>query len=210
MNKRLDTILSFIKLEDRVIDIGTDHAYIPIKLAKMGCKNIIASDVNDNVLKISKNNILNEHVEDKITLIKSNGLLEIDTRDFDTVIIAGMGYMTIKSILSNTDKLINISKIIIQSNNEIYKMRKYMYDIGYHLDDEKTLCIKNHFYVLMEFVKGNEVLTDEMMYLGIVKDDKKDYYQSLKNYYEDIKCKAIDDERIKFINKYLNIIEKVI
>ena len=55
---KLKAIAFFIDKNDRVVDVGCDHAYLDIYLVKNGlCKNIIASDINENALNIAKNNI---------------------------------------------------------------------------------------------------------------------------------------------------------
>ena len=47
MSKRLDTIADLVKAGVGVIDVGTDHAYIPILLRKNGYDGFItATDIN--------------------------------------------------------------------------------------------------------------------------------------------------------------------
>ena len=46
---RLKTVASFINQDDKVVDIGCDHAYLSIYLIKNKfCKKVIASDINEN------------------------------------------------------------------------------------------------------------------------------------------------------------------
>ena len=58
LNKKLIAIASLIEPEDIVIDIGCDHAYLAIYLKKEKlCKEVYASDISENVIKIAIENI---------------------------------------------------------------------------------------------------------------------------------------------------------
>ena len=54
INKKLKAIASFINTQDTVVDIGCDHAYLAIYLKENKlCKNVYASDINENALNIA-------------------------------------------------------------------------------------------------------------------------------------------------------------
>ena len=55
--KRLEAICSFLTTEDKIIDIGCDHAYVPIYMAKKGATHILATDIHENALNVAKENI---------------------------------------------------------------------------------------------------------------------------------------------------------
>ena len=46
--KRLEAICSFLTTEDKIIDIGCDHAYVPIYMAKKGATHILATDIHED------------------------------------------------------------------------------------------------------------------------------------------------------------------
>ena len=55
---RLQTIVDLVPKSSKVIDIGTDHAYVPIYLYLNNItKNITATDISSNVLKSTYNNL---------------------------------------------------------------------------------------------------------------------------------------------------------
>lgn len=180
LSKRLKTIADYVKTEDKVIDIGCDHGYLSIYLANNGCQNIIASDVNQNALNNAINNITKEKMEDKIKVVLSDGIKNIDTRNFNTLIISGMGTSTILHILEDKEKLENINKIIIQSNNDHYLLRKEMIKKGYFINDEKIVLDNKKYYIIIEFIKGiSKYSKVEMLYGPILIKDK-----SNKKYFE--------------------------
>lgn len=215
LSLRLKEIASLIKKEDNVIDIGCDHGYLSIYLAKMGCSKLIASDINSNALNNAIANIKKEKLENKIETILSNGLENIDTQDYNTLIIAGMGTSTILKILNNKDKLKNIEKIIIQSNNDLFSLRKAMNNKGYIINQELVVLDKNKYYVIIEFINGvHKYNYSELKYgpILIKGNDHKDYFHYLLTKNINI-LKKIPKLKILIrikIKKQIKIIKKIL
>ena len=70
MSNRLELIASFVEGGLGVADVGTDHGYIPVMLAKRGYKgNIIATDINDGPLQKAKQNLMDAECEDAVVEI---------------------------------------------------------------------------------------------------------------------------------------------
>lgn len=60
---RLEAVASLVKENCNVLDVGTDHAYLPIILSKSGkCQSIIASDVSNNALSYGRANLKKYHI----------------------------------------------------------------------------------------------------------------------------------------------------
>lgn len=170
---RLLAIASLIDNGSSVLDVGTDHAYLPIFLSQnKKCKSIIASDVSSNALKIAKDNLKKYHIDD-VKLILSNGLDSIN-EEYDTIVLAGMGTSTIIKILENK-KLPNT--LIISSNNDLYKLRKFMNKIKYKIKEEIVILEKNKYYDIIKYQKGNEKLSYFKKMYG--KSNDKKYYKYL-------------------------------
>lgn len=203
ISKRLKAIADLVPNNKSVIDIGTDHAYIPIYLYQENItKDITASDISAKVLDNSFKTLAKFNLEDKIPLILSDGLKNID-RSFDVAIIAGMGTSTIIDILKGS--LPNI--LIIESNNNHYQLRKFMVSIGYKIDVEKTIKDKKHYYVIIRYIKGTDNLTEEELLFG--KSKNIDYYKHLIDKYSAIYNKSKDKKYLDYINILKKIIEKI-
>ena len=164
ISKRLLTIAEMVDENDKVIDIGCDHALLDIYLTNHGIK-CTASDINENALNIAKQNIEKHNLKDKIETVLSDGLEKIDVKNNHILIISGMGANTIDHILSN-NKVDLINKIIIQSNNDLYYLRKMMIKKGFYLFDEKVIYEKNKYYVIIYFKRGYYKYSDIELYLG--------------------------------------------
>lgn len=198
-SNRLLQITLYIDINDRVIDIGCDHALLDIYLIENElCQSALAADISENALSAGINNIREANLESYIPTIVSDGLKNIDPERYNTIVISGMGAHTIMDILSNKSKLKNINKIIIQSNNEWPLIRKYMNRIGYYLIDEAIVNDKKHFYSVMKFIKQNKKNSHRIIEFGIYKISNLDYYR-YKIYQNNDILKAIKKDWLKKI-----------
>ena len=65
LSKRLEMVASFVENGSSLADIGTDHGYIPIALAKRDIiKKGLAMDVRKGPLERAKEHIAEYHLED--------------------------------------------------------------------------------------------------------------------------------------------------
>ena len=205
LTKRLQAIADLVPTNKSVIDIGTDHAYIPIYLYQKNItRDITASDISSKVLEYSLENLKKYNLDTKIPLILSNGLSDIQ-RKYDVAIIAGMGTHTIKSIL-NSPNIPNT--LIIQSNNDHFKLRKFMMELGYKIDSEIVIHDKKHHYIIIRYIKGFEKLTEAELTFG--KSNNLEYLNHLRETYQYLYTKSKDKIFLDYINMLDDFIEKIL
>lgn len=174
LSLRLSSLTKFVNYNDKIIDIGCDHALLDIFLVKNDLvKSIIASDVNSKALDSGIKNIENEGLSDKIEARLGDGLNVLTDKDnIDTVIISGMGTNTIMGILNN-DHLKNINKLIIQSNNDHTMLRKYVTKLGFFIKSEEYFQDNKKNYINIVFVRGNKKYSKiDLTYGPILKHNK--------------------------------------
>ncbi len=212
LSLRLQKIASLINSSDKVLDIGCDHAYLSIYLAKRNIK-VLASDVNAKAMAQARINIKKENLD--IPTILSDGLDNIDTQDFNTIVISGMGTSTILKILNNKEKLQSISKLIIQSNNNICELREKVTKMGYFIQNELVVLDNHKYYIIIEFQKGKKKYSyQDLMYGPVLSKDKKnkEYFSHLLDKNEAI-LKQIPKSNIRYrhnLKKHIRIIKKII
>ena len=174
LSLRLSSLTKFVNYNDKIIDIGCDHAWLDIFLVKNDLvKSIIASDINVQALNSWIKNIENEGLSDKISARLGDGLNVLTDKDnIDTVIISGMGTNTIMGILNN-DHLKDINKLIIQSNNDHTMLRKYVTKLGFFIKNEEYFQDNKKNYINIVFVRGNKKYSKiDLTYGPILKHNK--------------------------------------
>ncbi|MBQ9024541.1 MAG: SAM-dependent methyltransferase [Bacilli bacterium] len=191
-SKRLKAITEFIDENDKIIDIGCDHALLDIYLKEEYPNiNVIATDISEGAIKQAKRSIQRHNLDEKIDVRIGDGLTVADTEEYDTIVISGMGFYTIKKILSNQEKIKNVKKIIIQSNTDIVKLRKYIIKLGYKISREKLIEDKDIIYTIIEFIPGVEKYDYKQIYFGPRLMENKDelfndYYSKKLLKYENL------------------------
>ena len=186
LSLRLKKIVSLLDSQDKVVDIGCYHGYLGIyAIREKLVKSIILTDIKESALSMARKNVKNSNLD--IPLIVSDGLNNINASDINTVVVSGMGTSTILHILNNKEKLVNVTKLILQSNNNLDTLREEVTKLGYQLTDEITVNDNNIWYVICLFKKNeNPKLDDITRKYGLLKKDKQDYYEYIINSKKDI------------------------
>ena len=179
ISKRLKSLAGLITLDDKVADIGCDHALLDIYMLKNKITNkVLIGDVSENALENGINNVKKYHLENKITAKCGNGL-DVITDEIDTVIISGMGASTIIKILSS-NKLKQIKKLIIQSNNDYFLLRKFLTNNGFYISHEAVIYDNGKYYINMMFLRGfKKYSKKELIYGPILMQSNKEYFNFL-------------------------------
>lgn len=168
LSKRLNWIIEKLDKVQVIMDVGTDHGYIPIYLIKNNiAKKVIASDINKEPLKKAKINASLDGVLDKIDLRLGGGLSPLKNIEAEAVIIAGMGGNLIRDILENDlDKVKNLDYIILQPAQNPEVLRKYLYNNNYEVLDEDICLDENKYYEIfkVKYKTGDYILLEDIFY----------------------------------------------
>jgi Predicted SAM-dependent methyltransferase len=216
LNKRLKKIADYINHGDNFIDVGCDHAFLSIYLIlEKKIDKALATDVHEGPLKIAFSNIKEYGLEDIIKTKLGDGLEPVE--DFvNTVIISGMGGITIASILNNKDRLKNVNKIIVSPNNEFYIVRKTLMENGYYIKEEVIVKDKNKYYPIIVCEKGIKSYDEDELYYGPILLKEKsiefiEFYTFVRNtllsYVNELTDEEKKEEIFMEIKKLTSIVE---
>ena len=167
ISNRLKAISDMVDNNSTIGDIGTDHGYIPIYLAKMGkIKYAIACDINKGPLEKAKKNIKNNNVEKYVETRLSNGLDKIKIDDkVDSIIIAGMGGILIEKILDEGSNILGyIHKLILSPHSDVELIRRKIHELNFSITEEKIIKEENKYYNIICAEKGKEKKYDTIGY----------------------------------------------
>ncbi len=214
LSDRLLSLTKFINKKDLVADIGCDHGLLSIYLVKNKlCKKVIATDINPKALNNAINNIKNNNLVKEIETKLGKGLEPIKDENINTVIISGMGTNTIIHMFENVDKKY---KVITQSNNDYYNLRKYFVNKDYKIKAESIVLDNDKYYINIVFIPGiKKYSKKELLYGSFLINDKKNinYFISIlnknKSIYKKIPYKNIVRKidlkiRIKYLKNIIN------
>lgn len=163
LSNRLKTIASFVPEGSKVADIGTDHGYIPIHLVQEGkAKHAIAMDVRKGPLMRAESHIAEAGLKDVIEVRLSDGLLKLNKDEADCVVIAGMGGELMIHILEEgKDLWDNIPCWVLSPQSELQKMRRFLVEQAFFVEQETMIKEDGKYYVVMRAVRTPSVSVDD-------------------------------------------------
>ena len=162
ISKRLELVASFVPQGAVLLDVGSDHAYLPIELVEKGkIERAIAGEVVEGPYQSAVKNVESHGLKEKIQVRLANGLAAFEEEDQVTVItIAGMGGRLIATILEEgLDKLSNIQRLILQPNNREDDLRIWLQDHGFRIVAESILEEAGKFYEILVVEAGKMELS---------------------------------------------------
>lgn len=169
MNKRLQAIYSLICQGRGVVDVGTDHGYIPVALAQNGYGGkIIASDIRSGPLQAARSSAKSAGVADKIAFLLCDGLDGCEKSAIDTIVIAGMGGDTICGILDRAEWCMTPDyTLILQPMTKAEVVRYWLAYNGYEFLDEVLVKDGGIIYqVIRARIKENTSLSLAELFTG--------------------------------------------
>lgn len=157
ISKRLELVASFVPQGAVLLDVGSDHAYLPIELVERGqIERAIAGEVVDGPYQSAVKNVEAHGLNEKIQVRLANGLAAFEEADQVSVItIAGMGGRLIATILEEgLDKLANVERLILQPNNREDDLRIWLQEHGFQIVAESILEEAGKFYEILVVEAG--------------------------------------------------------
>lgn len=126
LSDRLFRVAGYVRHGAVPVDVGTDHAYVPIYLLQNGVSpRAYATDSRPGPLKNAGIDAKKYGVEDRLILYLCDGLALCNPECLDTVIIAGMGGETMMHILEQTPWALE-KRLILQPQTKKSELRRYL------------------------------------------------------------------------------------
>jgi tRNA (adenine22-N1)-methyltransferase len=138
---RLKSMVDYIPKGEELIDIGTDHAYLPIYATKEKIvKKAIAGEVNVGPFQRAKAHVEQQSLADFIDVRLGNGLDVLRDNEATVLTIAGMGGNLIVEILTaGFSKLSSIKRMILQPMGSEAYLRSWLCENSFTITVEKIL-----------------------------------------------------------------------
>jgi tRNA (adenine22-N1)-methyltransferase len=164
LGNRLQLIASKIPKGLTIIDIGTDHAYLPIYLINKGIsQKVIATEINQGPYEKAQENIKKAGLQNFIELRQGSGFKPVKPKEGDIAVVAGMGAATIVDIIKESRHAADSFKsLILQPMRNQAELRKYLYATGYEIIDEDVARDENKFYEVIVARKAHLAHFDEI------------------------------------------------
>lgn len=154
LSDRLQCIANYVSAGSSVVDVGTDHAYIPIWLLQCGVSaRAIATDIKPGPLRRAAADAEKYGVADRLRLLLCDGLAAVEPESVDTVILAGMGGETIQGILAAAPWALE-KRMIIQPQTKPELLRAWLGAHGCRIADGSLAYDSGRIYLVWAVAAG--------------------------------------------------------
>ncbi len=162
LSLRLRTLCSLLDTDETggLIDVGYDHGQLLHWAAEHQMAPLYGIEKSEHF----KLRYQQTYPHDKVTLFTGDGLHAFPkSLCAATVVLAGIGEQQIRRILDENTRVWEHSRRIIFSPSSIdLKLRHYLNNSGWYMQDELIVQERNKLYVLSIAVPGVESCTDEV------------------------------------------------
>ena len=170
LSPRLATVARRVPIGARPIDVGTDHAMVPVWLIQSGrCERVLAADIRSGPLESARALLIKTGTADRIRLMQTDGLAGIGPGDGDTVILAGMGGETMTDILSAAPWTREEGTLLIlEPQSKKADLRRFLRDNGYAVQSEQLVRDAGRIYPVLTARSGDSrAYTEAELHLGL-------------------------------------------
>ncbi len=182
LSDRLESIIALVSPGRVLADIGCDHGFISIELVSRGISpEVIASDLREGPLEKAVSNVRSAGLEDKISFRISNGFDAYKEGEVRTAVIAGMGGVLIRDILTaGLDKVKLMDDLVVQPQSNIPEFRLFLRTSGFTI--LKNVIVKDsgkyYFPMKIRYTGGtlaegaDDITADDRYGADLIKEDR--------------------------------------
>ena len=196
LSGRMQMVADMVTKGNVLADIGCDHGFVSIYLLEKGiCPKVIAMDVNEGPLLRAKEHIEERGLTPYIDVRLSDGMEKLFIGEADSILIAGMGgRLVIKILLDYMEKTKALQEIILQPQSDLYLVRQFLMDKGFHILQEDMVKDNGKFYPALRVrwrEEDAEPLSEKELWYGpfLLKEKHpvlREYLENEKAKYEQI------------------------
>jgi len=153
LRPRLLAAAGWIRETDRVADVGTDHARLPVYLVQQKLAQlVIGLDRAPGPLARAQEFLQIHGLEEQIPLLLSDGLQALNPHQIDTAVITGLGGETILGIVKAAPWL-REKRLIIGPQTHREELLQGLAEMGFFLSQERDVSENGRVYHLYLFDK---------------------------------------------------------
>ena len=176
LSPRLAAVAALVPDGASVIDVGTDHAMIPVWLVQTGrARRVLATDIRPGPLRSAAALTAKTGTADRIRLLQADGLTGIEPDGWDTVILAGMGGETMVSILAAASWTKSGIRLILAPQSKGAELRGWLAQSGYRIDSERLAADGGRIYPICTAAGGQApAYSPAELHLGLLEQVGRD------------------------------------
>lgn len=165
LTARLEEIIRLVPTCERVVDVGTDHALVPIALLNRNIvRYAVGIDKSSLPLGQARVNRHNAQVVDRLQLVCADGLEVEKVHAQDVVVMAGMGGRTMQQVLETSDWK---GTLVLQPNRDVPRLRGWLSENGWCSDVESIILENKQYFWTSRWYRGQASVSAMELEFGV-------------------------------------------
>lgn len=175
LSPRMQVLANMVPNGLSMADIGTDHGRLPLYLIEQGIVPLaIASDRIKMPVAALKSQVHALGWENKISVRLGDGLAVLAPGEAATIVISGMGGMTMIEILEGCPQVVaKTQRLILQPQRSIPLVRQWLAAHHWRIIEEALVLDEGRYYEVLCAEPGEMMLPDREALFGPVLLQKK-------------------------------------
>lgn len=178
LGTRLKAVANLVPANLICADIGTDHAYLPVYLVEQGrVQAAIASDNKRGPCEAASKTVEQHNLKNKIQVRLGQGLATVKLGEVQCITIAGMGGLTMLSILEEAQELLTdeyLKYLVLQPQTDGDRVRQWAEKHGWGITAEDLVEDGNKLYEMFRLERNSHyVYTGKSYEIGQLLIDNK-------------------------------------
>ena len=151
---RLRAVADCVPECDTLVDVGTDHAYLPVLLLQLGrIHKAIAGDIVPGPCEAARRTVHSYGLQQAIQVRQGSGLTVVFPGEVQVIVMAGMGAETMLQILADSPQVWHGAKaLVLQPMSDSDRLRHWAEDNGWAIDREDLVEEAGRIYEILRFV----------------------------------------------------------
>lgn len=182
LGPRLARVAMNVPEGGRLVDVGTDHARLPIALVKSGrCSTAIGIELRPGPFDRARRAIAAAMMSHRIVVREGHGLDPIEANEADVGVLAGFGGRTAKEVIQRAvERDVVLPTLVLQVNRDLFALRGALAPAGYRIAHEELVYDDGRVFVIIVAVPGTESLDDDDRWLGpLLRKDRSPLFVAL-------------------------------
>lgn len=170
LSTRLAAVAELVPAGASVIDVGTDHARLPVWLVQTGrAPRALATDIRPGPLRSAAALVEKTGTGEKIRLLRTDGLTGVGAADGEAIVIAGMGGETMIRILAGAPWARDSACLILEPQSKRADLRRWLMKNGWRVTSERLVEEAGHIYPILRAIGGvSPAYTEAELHLGLL------------------------------------------
>lgn len=156
LDARLGDVLSLVRRSERLVDIGTDHAWLPIAAVRHGVvPHAIGVDVSPHASALGAKHAA-AFGQNRVDVLEGDGFVPVEPAEGGTVTLVGMYARTMMAILeAGWGAGHRPHRVVAQPNRGLPELRGWMATRGWAIVAERIAVVRDRYFSTVAFELGS-------------------------------------------------------